>query len=152
MKFSVAIATVVSALAVSASPILHKREIGGVSPHVHRSQRNGHLPLRGVPAEGVPRPPQTLLPEHQHICPRREDFSCYPRVTSCDDICKSPTGCTFGAVDFNYENKFNLSAIKWNKLFKSFDCALKPKPASTNNPFATQTTSNPFASKTAFTA
>ncbi|KAF4985489.1 hypothetical protein FDECE_16532 [Fusarium decemcellulare] len=151
MKFSVAIATVVSALAVSASPILHKREIGGVlmCTGANATGTCHYEVYRLKECHDLPKP---FLQNINTFAPDGEDFSCYPRVTSCDDICKSPTGCTFGAVDFNYENKFNLSAIKWNKLFKSFDCALKPKPASTNNPFATQTTSNPFASKTAFTA
>jgi len=59
------------------------------------------------------------------FAPDGEDFTCYPRTTSCDDICKSPSGCTFGPVAFNYEHKFNLSAIEWNDLFSSFDCTQK---------------------------
>lgn len=54
-----------------------------------------------------------------------EAFLCWPRLYDCGEICKSPTGCTFGSVDFDYENKFNLGAIQWDVLFKSFDCALK---------------------------
>ena len=61
------------------------------------------------------------------FAPDGEAFQCYPRVTACDGICMSPTGCTFGAVDFNYTHKYDLSAIKWNKIFKSFDCSVKTK-------------------------
>ena len=64
-----------------------------------------------------------------HSCntfaPDGEDFACYPRVTNCGGICTSPTGCTFGAVDFNYEHKYNLSAIGWGALVSSFDCSKK---------------------------
>jgi hypothetical protein len=51
-----------------------------------------------------------------------DGFSCYPRVYDCGQLCTSPTGCTFGAVGFNYEHKYNLSAIGWNTIFRSFDC------------------------------
>ena len=43
----------------------------------------------------------------------------------CGGICTSPTGCTFGAVDFGYANKYNLSAIGWDHYIASFDCHLK---------------------------
>ena len=59
------------------------------------------------------------------FAPDGEHFACYPRASGCDDICRSPTGCTFGAVDFNYEHKYDLKAIQWNTIFKSFDCSLK---------------------------
>lgn len=61
------------------------------------------------------------------FAPDGEAFECYPRIGDCGSICTSPTGCTFGAVNFDYENKFNLSAIKWDKLMRSFDCSLTDK-------------------------
>jgi hypothetical protein len=69
------------------------------------------------------------LPEPYHknantFAPDGEDFSCFPRITDCDQICQSPTGCTFGAVTFDYEHKFNLSAIQWDVNIASFDCIL----------------------------
>ncbi|KAM5351275.1 hypothetical protein ACJ41O_003998 [Fusarium nematophilum] len=129
MKLSFTVAAVVSALAASAWPIHHKREIGGV------------LMCTGVNATGtchyqvyeLEKCHQLPKPYYLNIntfAPDGENFACYPRASGCDDICKSPTGCTFGAVDFNYENKFNLGAIKWNTLFKSFDCIMKRKPSS----------------------
>ncbi|KAJ6782073.1 hypothetical protein PWT90_03151 [Aphanocladium album] len=59
------------------------------------------------------------------FAPDGDNFACFPRLTDCDTICKSPTGCTFGQVDFNYEHKFNLTAIGWNTLIRSFDCFVK---------------------------
>lgn len=75
---------------------------------------------------------QLEAPYHQNIntfAPDGEAFECFPRVYDCGEICRSPTGCTFGSVDFNYVNKFNLSAIKWDGIMKSFDCSLKRKEA-----------------------
>lgn len=54
-----------------------------------------------------------------------EDFACHPRLTDCNIPCNSPTGCTFGAVDFSYKNKFNLAAIQWNNRIASFECFKK---------------------------
>lgn len=42
----------------------------------------------------------------------------------CGGICTSPTGCTFGAVTYDYKNKFNLTAIGWDKYISSFECHL----------------------------
>lgn len=70
------------------------------------------------------------LPEpfYQNIntfAPDGEGFACYPRLGDCGSICRSPTGCTFGAVDFGYKNKYDLGEIGWDTLFQSFDCFLK---------------------------
>lgn len=59
------------------------------------------------------------------FAPDGEDFFCWPRIYNCGDPCFSPTGCTFGRVDFNYEHKYNLTAIGWNTLIRSFDCQQK---------------------------
>ena len=59
------------------------------------------------------------------FAPDGEAFECFPRVGNCSSICTSPTGCTFGAVDFKYEHKYNLTAIEWNKLIASFECNKK---------------------------
>lgn len=59
------------------------------------------------------------------FAPDGESFYCFPRLTDCNGICTSPTGCTFGQVDFNYEHKYNLSAIGWNAYIRSFDCFVK---------------------------
>ncbi|KAL6356087.1 hypothetical protein LRP88_09675 [Fusarium phalaenopsidis] len=108
---SVAASVLVSASAVSASPI-HKRELGGV------------LMCTGANATGT-----CHYENVKTFAPDGENFACYPRVYDCGGICKSPTGCTFGKVDFNYEHKYNLSAIGWDTLFQSFDCFEKRKPS-----------------------
>jgi hypothetical protein len=65
------------------------------------------------------------------FAPDGEGFACYPRVMNCGGLCTSPTGCTFGAVDFDYVHKYNLSAIDWDGLISSFDCFEKtPRGAS----------------------
>lgn len=76
-------------------------------------------------------------PFHTNIntfAPNGENFACHPRIYDCGGQCRSKTGCTFGAVDFNYKNKYNLGAIKWNNYMRSFDCFEKrrePDPSST---------------------
>ncbi|KAL6404045.1 hypothetical protein AUP68_13423 [Ilyonectria robusta] len=105
MKFSVAVATI-AVMVASALPIhnFQKREIGGI------------LTCTGVNATGtchyevyeLDKCHQLPEPFHANIntfAPDGEAFSCYPRTTDCDGICRSPTGCTFGSVDFNYEHK-----------------------------------------------
>ncbi len=50
---------------------------------------------------------------------------------ACGGICTSPTGCTFGAVSYDYQNKYNLSAIGWDKCITSFEYHLNqtsPRP------------------------
>lgn len=132
MKFSVAVATI-AVMVASALPIhnFQKREVGGI------------LTCTGVNATGtchyevyeLDKCHQLPEPFHANIntfAPDGEAFSCYPRTTDCDGICRSPTGCTFGSVDFNYEHKYDLSAIHWNTLFKSFDCSAKKWSNSTS--------------------
>ena len=43
---------------------------------------------------------------------------------NCSEICTSPTGCTFGAVDFYNPRKWDLTAIRWQNLLGSFTCYL----------------------------
>ncbi|UKZ88567.1 uncharacterized protein TrAFT101_004319 [Trichoderma asperellum] len=127
MKFSTIVATAVSAaIAVSGTPI-EKREVGGL------------LLCTGANATGtctynvyeLKTCHQLPAPFHHNtstFAPDGEAFNCFPRIGDCGSICTSPTGCTFGAVDFNYKNKFDLGAIKWNTLISSFDCELKTHP------------------------
>ncbi|VUC32209.1 unnamed protein product [Clonostachys rosea] len=67
------------------------------------------------------------------FAPDNTGFECFPRLMDCGVICKSPTGCTFGAVDYWYKNKWDLSAIGWDTLMSSFDCQYK-KPEVTSVP------------------
>ncbi|KAM0562098.1 hypothetical protein ACHAPJ_002542 [Fusarium lateritium] len=123
MKFSIAIATIVSAMGISASP-MHKREIGGVLICTGANQ-TGTCSHQVYALDKCHQLPKPYYLNTSTFAPDGENFECFPRTTGCKDICKSPTGCTFGAVDFNYKNKFNLTAIGWNNLFSSFDCSLK---------------------------
>ncbi|QPH02252.1 hypothetical protein C2857_006461 [Epichloe festucae Fl1] len=119
------IAALASAAAVSATPI-EKREVGGV------------LLCTGVNATGACKHQVYPLNQCQQLekpfyqntstfAVDGEDFECNPRLVDCGVICTSPTGCTFGAVDFNYKNKWNLGAIGWDKYITSFDCHLKTR-------------------------
>lgn len=160
MKFSVAVATI-AVMVASALPIhnFQKREVGGVSlspPFQHPSgllnisNTSQILTCTGVNATGtchyevyeLDKCHQLPEPFHANIntfAPDGEAFSCYPRTTDCDGICRSPTGCTFGSVDFNYEHKYDLSAIHWNTLFKSFDCSAKKWSNSTSTSITKRT-------------
>ncbi|KAJ4268752.1 hypothetical protein NW762_002820 [Fusarium torreyae] len=127
MKCSIAIATIVSAMGISASPM--KREVGGVLICTGANQ-TGTCNYQVYDLDKCHQLPKPYYLNTSTFAPDGENFECFPRTTGCKDICKSPTGCTFGAVDFNYKNKFNLTAIKWNNLFSSFDCSLKKKDSS----------------------
>ncbi|KAK5989908.1 hypothetical protein PT974_08171 [Cladobotryum mycophilum] len=116
-----AVTTVLSSfLAVSAGPI-RKRELGGV------------LICTGANATGacdykvyeMNKCHQLEAPFYENVgtfAPDGEPFFCFPRIGNCGSICTSPTGCTFGAVNFTYEHKYDIAAIKWNTYFRSFDC------------------------------
>ncbi|RBR25858.1 uncharacterized protein FIESC28_01351 [Fusarium coffeatum] len=128
MKFSQIVAAFASATSISAFPLLslYKRELGGV------------LLCTGANSTGTCTHEvyefdvchQLKAPFYHNtstFSPDGEDFFCYPRTVDCDGICKSPTGCTFGPVDYEYENKANLTAIEWNTLISSFRCKRKDK-------------------------
>ncbi|KAF4999436.1 hypothetical protein FGRMN_2458 [Fusarium graminum] len=134
MKLFITITTFLSAMTVSASPLfdalfLHKRQIGGVLICTGANQ-TGDCTHEVYELEKCHQLPKPYYRNVSTFAPDGESFQCYPRTTGCDDICKSPTGCTFGPVDFNYEHKDNLTAIQWNTLFSSFDCFLKKKKSS----------------------
>ncbi|KAJ4198234.1 Hypothetical protein NCS54_00596700 [Fusarium falciforme] len=124
---SVAASVLVSASAVSASPI-HKRELGGVLMCTG-ANATGTCHYEVYKLEKCHQLPPPFYKNVKTFAPDGENFACYPRVYDCGGICKSPTGCTFGKVDFNYEHKFNISAIGWDTLFQSFDCFEKRKPS-----------------------
>ncbi|KAK3301569.1 uncharacterized protein B0T15DRAFT_316353 [Chaetomium strumarium] len=66
--------------------------------------------------------PAGLINNAATFAPDGEAFYCYPYIMECGGICRSPTGCTMGAVSFDYPHKFNLTAVGWNKYITSFDC------------------------------
>ncbi|KAK7749304.1 hypothetical protein SLS62_008273 [Diatrype stigma] len=66
------------------------------------------------------------------FAPDGEGFYCYPRAGNCSQICTSPTGCTFGAVDFYNPRKWDLTAIHWEALLGSFTCYLNETTTATD--------------------
>ncbi|OAR02756.1 hypothetical protein LLEC1_07594 [Akanthomyces lecanii] len=120
------LAVAASSLAVvSASPV-EKRQVGGVlictGPDATGDCIYQKYELKKCHQLAAP-----FLANSATFAPDGDDFYCFPRTRNCDGICTSPTGCTFGQVDFNYEHKFNLTAISWNTLLRSFDCFEKEK-------------------------
>ncbi|KAF2964359.1 hypothetical protein GQX73_g9207 [Xylaria multiplex] len=134
MQLSGAIITIVAAAAcVSAlpKPPAAKRAVGGLT----RSLRGGQVLLcQGANATGLCHyeayaldechdVPKEFYQNTRTFAPDGDDFFCMPRVSRCSDICKSPTGCTFGgAFYFDNPNKYDLAKISWEKSLSSFDC------------------------------
>ncbi|KAI0527756.1 hypothetical protein F5B22DRAFT_2990 [Xylaria bambusicola] len=125
MQLTSVIATfLVAATSVSAlpKPAVAKRAVGGV------------LLCQGANATGLCHYEAYALDECHDVsadfyhntrtfAPDGDDFYCWPRVSKCSDICKSPTGCTFGgAFYFDNPNKYDLTKISWDESLASFDC------------------------------
>ncbi|KAH8176383.1 hypothetical protein LIA77_04801 [Sarocladium implicatum] len=118
-----------TAFLASASPIHEKREIGGVLlctganstgtcvHHVSQISQVGEVKCNQL------RSP--FFENTATFAPDGEDFECFPRSYSCGEICRSPTGCTFGPVDYSFKYKYDLGRIGWKNLIQSFDCAMK---------------------------
>ncbi|RFU76329.1 hypothetical protein TARUN_5917 [Trichoderma arundinaceum] len=124
MKFTTILtAAVSSAIAVSGTPI-HRRELGGVLLCTG-ANATGTCDYAIYELKKCHQLPAPFYHNTSTFAPSGEDFECFPRIGDCGAICMSPTGCTFGSVDFHYKNKYNLGAIKWNSLISSFDCSLK---------------------------
>ncbi|KAI1194776.1 hypothetical protein F5X97DRAFT_327233 [Nemania serpens] len=67
--------------------------------------------------------PQEFFKNTRTFAPDNDDFFCWPRVGRCSDICRAPSGCTFGgAFYFGNPNKYDLAKISWDKSLVSFDC------------------------------
>ncbi|KAI0128905.1 hypothetical protein BJ170DRAFT_594726 [Xylariales sp. AK1849] len=133
MQFStIFTSALAAAISVSAAPTnsIAKRDVGGV------------LICQGVNATGSCDYEQYTMDECHDLpadlsgnaatfAPDGDNFYCYPKAGSCSEICTSPTGCTFGAVDFNSAVKYDLTSIQWNNLLKSFTCHLNQTATAT---------------------
>ncbi|OAQ70061.1 hypothetical protein VFPPC_02595 [Pochonia chlamydosporia 170] len=125
MKFSTVAAVVSSAVAVFASPI-EKRAVGGVLLCTGANS-TGTCKYQTYELNKCQQLEKPFYQNTNTFAVDGEDFTCSPKLIDCGGICTSPTGCTFGAVDFNYEHKYNLSAISWDKYITSFECNKKIK-------------------------
>ncbi|ATY63785.1 hypothetical protein A9K55_004789 [Cordyceps militaris] len=126
MKFSI-LAIAASSLAVGSSSPVQKREMGGILICTG-ANATGDCVYKKYELVKCHQLEPPFLGNSSTFAPDGEDFGCYPRVVDCNGMCTSHTGCTFGWVDFDYEHKFNLSAIEWNTLIRSFACIPKHKP------------------------
>lgn len=54
--------------------------------------------------------------------PETDGFYCYPYLVACDGECRSPEGCTYGAITYNSTAKANFTSGGWNHLIESFEC------------------------------
>ncbi|KAF3769822.1 hypothetical protein M406DRAFT_320071 [Cryphonectria parasitica EP155] len=120
MHFFAYMTVLMTAVLSVATPIL-KRQVGGV------------LICNGINATGecthlvaeVGQCTNLTAPYYQNtstFAPDGEEFYCYPYLFSCGGICKSPEGCTYGAVSYNTTAKTNFTAGGWNNLIESFTC------------------------------
>ncbi|KAI0847901.1 hypothetical protein F5Y00DRAFT_107084 [Daldinia vernicosa] len=116
----IAAATCISALP---APQLAKRDMGGVLI-CNGANATGTCHYEVYSMHDCHELPDGLINNAKTFAPDGDAFYCWPKVGRCDQICTSPTGCTFGAVSFYNPVKWDLSTIKWDTLITSFECAL----------------------------
>lgn len=107
-----------------ASPVLQRRDAVGGVLICSDANGQGQCQYSVYELETCYDLPPPLLNNAATFAPDDAPFYCYPYLTKCGGICTSPTGCTFGAVSYDYENKYNLTKIGWNKYITSFECHL----------------------------
>ncbi|KAI1812684.1 hypothetical protein GGS20DRAFT_556779 [Poronia punctata] len=119
---------ITSIIAASASvsalpkPNVAKREAGGVLL-CQGANATGKCHYETFALDECHDMPEAFYRNTKTFAPDGEDFYCWPRVSKCSDICKSPTGCTFGGTFyFNHPHKYDISKISWDKSISSFDC------------------------------
>ncbi|SPQ26060.1 f6256023-dea7-4ad9-b616-15c82cfef3ce [Thermothielavioides terrestris] len=122
MFLKAVLSTVLIAGLAQASPVpVERRELGGILI-CNEPNAQGHCEYGVYKLETCYNLPPALIHNAATFAPDGEAFFCYPYLMECGGICTSPEGCTLGAVSFNYEHKFNLTATGWNKYITSFDC------------------------------
>ncbi|KAI0380932.1 hypothetical protein F5Y04DRAFT_281278 [Hypomontagnella monticulosa] len=131
----IAAATCVSALPAA---LLAKREIGGVTNFFlanlqilicNGANATGPCHYEVYSMNDCHDMPEGFSAKTKTFAPDGDRFFCFPKVGRCDEICTSPTGCTFGSVDFNSPVKYDLSKIQWDHLIESFRCNLNTTAA-----------------------
>lgn len=115
---------ILGSVLASAAPI-EQREVGGVLI-CNGANATGECEYRAYELETCYDLAAPLYQNSSTFAPDGDGFFCYPYATSCDGICTSPTGCTMGAVSFDYEHKFDLGAVGWDKGISSLTCHRSP--------------------------
>ncbi|KAI1434348.1 hypothetical protein GGR50DRAFT_662732 [Xylaria sp. CBS 124048] len=123
MQISAVVATALIAVASALpKPMLDKREFGGILL-CQGANATGDCHYEVYALEECHDVPPEFFHNIGTFAPDGDDFYCWPRVSTCDDICKSPSGCTFGgAFYFDKPDKYDLAKIHWDKSLGSFDC------------------------------
>ncbi|KAJ9152153.1 hypothetical protein NKR23_g2907 [Pleurostoma richardsiae] len=127
MQFSAYVTVIVAACLAAASPIHHKRAVGGILMCTGANQ-TGTCSYNVYPVDTCINMTAPYYQNAATFAPDGEEFYCYPYIMPCGGICTSPTGCTFGAVSYNSTRKENLTSIGWNKYISSFECHTGPAP------------------------
>ncbi|KAI2613032.1 uncharacterized protein GGS25DRAFT_147201 [Hypoxylon fragiforme] len=132
MQLSTIVNLAAAAACVSAFPHvpLAKREIGGILI-CNGANATGACHYEVYSLEVCHNMPDGFSGNTKTFAPDGDNFYCWPRVGQCEEICTSPTGCTFGAVDFNTPVKWDLSTIQWDHLLESFSCVLNQTSSTT---------------------
>ncbi|KAI1854670.1 hypothetical protein JX266_000788 [Neoarthrinium moseri] len=120
------------AASVSAAPMetVAKRDVGGVLI-CQGANATGTCHYEKYTLDECHDLPTDLSGNASTFAPDGDNFFCFPKVGNCASICTSPTGCTFGAVDFNSPVKYDLSSIQWDHLIQSFRCQLNQTATAT---------------------
>ncbi|KAI1078351.1 hypothetical protein F5B20DRAFT_225883 [Whalleya microplaca] len=112
-----------AAASVSGRPAVGKRDVGGILI-CNGANATGACHYEVYSMEECHEMPDGFSGNAKTFAPDGDGFFCWPHPGHCGEICTSPTGCTFGAVDFNSAVKWDLSTIQWDKLIEHFDCQL----------------------------
>ncbi|CAJ2506133.1 Uu.00g002630.m01.CDS01 [Anthostomella pinea] len=110
-------------------PPMAKREVGGVLM-CKGANATGDCHYEVYSLQDCHDVPDGFSKNTLTFAPDGDQFYCWPRVGTCADICKSPTGCTFGGtLYFSNPAKYDLAKISWDKSLMSFDCHLNSTAA-----------------------
>ncbi|KAJ4411730.1 hypothetical protein N0V82_008914 [Gnomoniopsis sp. IMI 355080] len=121
MQFLVFLTALATASLSTAKPI-EKRQLGGVLLCTG-AQSTGECTHQVVSFGTCTNLTAPYLTNTSTFAPDGEEQYCYPYLYPCGGICKSPEGCTLGAVSYNSTAKTNLAAAGgWNELIESFEC------------------------------
>ncbi|KAI3393330.1 hypothetical protein diail_4463 [Diaporthe ilicicola] len=114
--------TVVVAAAISAAKPVEKRQMGGVLI-CNGANATGNCSHDVYELGACHNMTSQYSNDAATFAPDDDDFYCYPYLLACGSACRSPTGCTVGAISYDTPDKFNLTALGgWDHLISSFEC------------------------------